>query len=90
MHETKSTIFDVERQISVIAVRVKQQKRIIGELPEGLGRLEALSVYAELLRNEYELERYRAQLRKQLSAYSLSGAAASHERIKAIARSARK
>jgi hypothetical protein len=89
MHETNPTIFEIERQISIIAVRVKQQKRIVESLPEGVERLEALSLYAELLRNEHGLERYRAQIRKQLSAYRLTGAAASTERIKAIARAAK-
>ena len=89
MHETNPTIFEIERQISIIAVRVKQQKRIVEGLPEGVERLEALSVYADLLRHEHELERYRSQIRKQLSAYRLTGAAASSERIKAIARGAK-
>ena len=89
MHESNPTIFEIERQISLIAVRVKQQKRIVDGLPDGVERLEALSAYADLLRNEHELERNRARIRKQLSAYRLTGAAASSERIKAIARGAK-
>ena len=76
MQEEKSTVFDLERQISVVAVRIKQQQRIVDSLEEGIDRLEALSIYADLLRAEYDLERHRARLKKKLSAYSLSSVAA--------------
>lgn len=59
MRETNPTIFEIERQISIIAVRVRQQRRIVEGLPDGVERLEARSVYADLLRNEHELERHR-------------------------------
>ena len=75
MQEEKSTVFDLERQISVIAVRLKQQQRIVESLDEGLARLQALSVYAELLRAEHDLESHRARLKKKLSAYRLSAGA---------------
>jgi hypothetical protein len=74
MQDEKSTVFDVERQISVVAVQIKQQQRIVESLGEGLARLQALSVYADLLRAECDLESHRARLKKRLSAYSLSGA----------------
>lgn len=74
MQEDKSTVFDLERQISVVAVQIKQQQRLVESLGNGLDRLHALSVYADLLRAEYDLESHRARLKKQLSAYSLSGA----------------
>ena len=75
MHEQRATIFELERQIAVVAIRLQQQHRIIGGLPDGPERIEALSEYAELLREEHDLERNRAQLNKQLSAYSWSGVA---------------
>lgn len=76
MHESKSTIFDVERTISIVAIRVKQQQRLIEGLGEGPERIEALSVYAELLRAEYELEEHRARLKRQLFSYKASDRAA--------------
>ena len=72
MREEKTTVFDLERQISVVAVRLKQQQRIVESLGEGLDRLQALSVYADLLRAEYELESHRARLKQKLSVYSFS------------------
>ena len=75
MQEEKSNLFDLERQISFVAVRLKQQQRIVESLEEGLDRLQALSVYADLLRAEHDLESRRAGLKKKLSAYSLSAGA---------------
>jgi hypothetical protein len=72
MQEDKSTVFDLERQISVVAVQIKQQQRLVESLGNGLDRLHALSVYADLLRAEYDLESHRARLKKKLLAYSLS------------------
>ena len=72
MQEEKSNLFDLERQISFVAVRLKQQQRIVESLEEGLDRLQALSVYADLLRAEHDLESRRAWLKQKLSAYSLS------------------
>ena len=73
MQEEKSTIFELERIISVVSVRVKQQQRVIDGLRDPAARIEALSVYADLLRAEYELEEHRAKLKRQLAGYRLPG-----------------
>ena len=50
----------IEQELRVLAIRIQQQERIIGGLRAGIGRLEALSTLAELLRTQDELERRRA------------------------------
>lgn len=65
MHEAISTHFDVERNNSVFAVRVKQQQRVIeSAAPE---RIRAPSVCVDVLRADYQLEQHRARLVSQLS-----------------------
>jgi hypothetical protein len=71
MHEPNATIFDLERQISVVGACIKQQQLLIGGLQGTSERIEALSTYAELLRAEYELDCYRDQLKRRLSAHLL-------------------
>jgi hypothetical protein len=77
--QSKITIYDIERNIAVVAIQLHQQERIIEELQEGAGRLEALSVFADLLRSQYELEINRHGLRKRFSAYALPGPVLSAE-----------
>jgi hypothetical protein len=73
MHQSKPIISDIERKLSVVSNRVERQQRIIDRLREGPERIEALSVYADLLRTQYELQEWRAKLTRRLSDYKMPG-----------------
>jgi hypothetical protein len=47
---------DTERRLRLATVQVRQQERIVADLEPGPGRIEALSRFAELLREQYEAE----------------------------------
>jgi Na+/phosphate symporter len=75
MHQSKPIISDIERKLSVVSNRVERQQRIIDRLREGPERIEARSLYADLLRDQLELEEYRAKLTRRFSGYKVSGTA---------------
>ena len=66
MDELNTTIFNIERRISLVSIRVNQLQRVIDGLRGAL--INALTVFADLLRDEYQLEQQRAQLLNRLSA----------------------
>lgn len=63
MTDQDTEIDQLDRSLRMLAIRLKQQERIIQELRTGVSRLEALSTLAELLRDQDELQRKRAALR---------------------------
>jgi hypothetical protein len=70
MHQSKPTIFDIERKLSLVSIQ-----RVFDILREGPERIEARSLYADLLRDQLELEEYRAKLTRRFSGYKVSGTA---------------
>jgi hypothetical protein len=62
MQRSNSALSHIDSRLTVLAIRLQQQERIIEGLKPGPGRLEALSTFAEILRAQHEMQMQRQWL----------------------------
>jgi hypothetical protein len=62
MQRSNTALSQIDSRLTVLAIRLQQQERVIQGLKPGPGRLEALSTLAEIVRAQHEMQMQRQWL----------------------------